>query len=117
VMEIVADPAFLADVNRKAALFRQKMEGLVATHPAVFEGVRGQGLMLGLKCRIAPADLVKAGYAERVMLVPAADNVVRLLPPLNLTDDDIAEATLRIDAAASAAKPAAIAAAGTGHAG
>lgn len=37
--------------------------------------------MLGLKCRVAPADVVKAGYAEQVIVVPAADNVVRLLPP------------------------------------
>lgn len=43
VMEIVADPAFLAEVNRKAALFRQKLEGLVAAHPQVFEEVRGAG--------------------------------------------------------------------------
>ncbi len=38
VMQIVADPAFLAEVNRKAALFRQKLEGLVAAHPQIFEG-------------------------------------------------------------------------------
>ena len=59
VMEIVADPAFLAEVNRKAGLLRQKLEALVAAHPEVFAAVRGQGLMLGLKCKVAPADLVK----------------------------------------------------------
>ena len=51
VMQIVTDDAFLAEVNRKAALFRQKLEGLVAAHPTVFESVRGQGLMLGLKMK------------------------------------------------------------------
>jgi len=102
VMEIIATPAFLSEVNRKAALFRQKLEALVAAHPDVFESVRGQGLILGLKCKIAPTDFVKAGYGEHVLTVPAADNVVRLLPPLTLTDDDIAEAATRLDRAASA---------------
>lgn len=101
VMEIVADPAFLAEVNRKGALFRQKLEGLVASHPEVFEGVRGMGLMLGLKCRVAPADVVKAGYAQHLLTVPAADNVVRLLPPLNITDEEITEAVARLDRAAA----------------
>ncbi|MBU3031406.1 aspartate aminotransferase family protein [Paracoccus marinaquae] len=101
VMEIVAGEAFLAEVNRKAALFRQKLEGLVAAHPQVFESVRGQGLMLGLKCRAAPADLVKAGYAEAILTVPAADNTLRLLPPLNIGDAEIAEAVERLDRAAA----------------
>lgn len=101
VMEIVADPAFLAEVNRKASLFRQKLEGLVAAHPDVLEGVRGQGLMLGLRTKVAPADLVKAGYAEHILTVGAADNTVRLLPPLNISDAEIDEAVARLDKAAA----------------
>ena len=100
VMEIVADPAFLAEVNRKAGLLRQKLEALVAAHPEVFAAVRGQGLMLGLKCKVAPADLVKAGYAEHILTVPAGDGVLRLLPPLTITDAEIAEAVQRLDRAA-----------------
>ena len=102
VTEIIADPAFLAEVNRKAALFRQGLEALVATHPDIFESVRGQGLILGLKCRPAPAEVVKAGYAEHLLVVPAADNMIRLLPPLTITDADIAEALARLDQAARA---------------
>jgi acetylornithine/N-succinyldiaminopimelate aminotransferase len=102
VMETVADPAFLAEVNRKAALFRQGLEGLVASHPAVFESVRGAGLMLGLKCVVANADVVAAGYAQHVLTVPAADNVVRVLPPLNITDGELSETVKRLDAAANA---------------
>ncbi|WP_343079928.1 aspartate aminotransferase family protein [Ostreiculturibacter nitratireducens] len=101
VVEIIADPDFLSEVNRKAALFRQKLEALVATHPDVFESVRGQGLMLGLKCKVAPADVVKAGFGEHVLTVPAADNVVRVLPPLTITDEEIAEAVARLDRAAA----------------
>ena len=101
VMQIVTDPDFLAEVNRKAGLFRQKLEGLVADHPDVFEGVRGSGLMLGLKCKAPNTDVVQAGYAQDLLTVPAADNVIRLLPPLTITDEEIAEATRRLDAAAS----------------
>ncbi|WP_394154437.1 aspartate aminotransferase family protein [Loktanella salsilacus] len=101
VMDIIADPAFLAEVNRKAALLRQKLEGLTAAHPDVFNGVRGSGLMLGLMCKATNTDIVKAGYDAGILTVPAADNVIRLLPPLNLTDDDIAAATDLLDQAAS----------------
>ena len=101
VMDIVSDPAFLAEVNRKASLLRQKLEGLIASHPDVFDSVRGTGLMLGLKCKVAPIDVVNAGYDQEVITVPAADNVVRLLPPLTITDEEIAEAVNRLDAAAA----------------
>lgn len=100
VMEIVSDPAFLAEVNRKAALFRQRLEGLVAACPDVFESVRGQGLMLGLKCKVAPVELVAAGYRQQILTVPAADNTLRLLPPLNITDAEIDEAVQRLELAA-----------------
>lgn len=106
VMEIVADDVFLAEVNRKAGLMRQRLEGLVAAHPDVFEGVRGSGLMLGLKCKAVNSDVVKAGFAESVLTVPAADNVVRLLPALNISDEDIGLAVDKLDAAASRVKEA-----------
>ena len=101
VMEIITDPAFLAEVTRKGALMRQKLEGLVAAHPNVFDSVRGQGLMLGLKCKIAPADLVKAGYDQQILTVAAADNTLRLLPPLTITDEELTEAVTRLDRAAA----------------
>ncbi len=105
VMEIVAEPAFLEQISEKAGFFRQKLEGLVAQHPDVFEEVRGAGLMLGLKCAVANTDLVQAGYDEHVLTVPAADNVVRLLPPLNISKEDIATAIAALDAAASRLRP------------
>jgi acetylornithine/N-succinyldiaminopimelate aminotransferase len=110
VVEIIADPEFLAEVNRKGALLRQKLEGLVAAHPSVFEAVRGQGLMLGLKCKVAPGDVVKAGYDAHVLTVAAADNTLRLLPPLTITEEEIGEALRRLDTAASQIETAAPAA-------
>lgn len=101
VMEIVADPGFLEGVRARASGLRQKLEGLVGAHPDVFEAVRGSGLMLGLKCKIPNTDVVAAGYAQQVITVPAGDNVIRLLPPLNITEEDIAEAMIRLDRAAA----------------
>ncbi len=102
VTGIVSAPAFLDEVNRKAAAFRQSLEGLVASHPDIFEAVRGAGLMLGLRCRVPNADVVAAGYAAHVLTVPAADNVVRILPPLTITAEELTEATRRLDQAATA---------------
>ncbi|MFN3207725.1 MAG: aspartate aminotransferase family protein [Roseovarius sp.] len=106
VMDIVADPDFLEEVNRKAGLFRQKLEGLVAAHPEVFKGVRGSGLMLGLECAALNTDVLAAAYDAEVAVVPAGENVLRLLPPLNISDEEIGEAVARLDKAATAVKTA-----------
>ena len=106
VMEIIADDAFLAGVSQRAALFRQGLESLVARHPAVYDSVRGQGLILGLKCRALNTAVVKANYAQHLLTVPAADNVIRLLPALNIPEADIAEALTRLDRAAATVKTA-----------
>ncbi|KPN63714.1 acetylornithine aminotransferase apoenzyme [Aliiroseovarius crassostreae] len=102
VLEIISDEAFLDEVNRKAALLRQKLEGLVASHPDVFEEVRGAGLMLGLKCKPANTDVLSACYDAHLLVVPAGDNVLRLLPALTIEDDDIDAALSRLDQAATA---------------
>ena len=102
VMEIVAEDGFLDAVSQKASQFRQGLEGLVASHPEVFEAVRGQGLMLGLKCKVSNLEVVKAAYATQLLVVPAADNVVRLLPALNIEASDITEALARLERAAVA---------------
>ncbi len=57
--------------------------------------------MLGLKCKAANIDVVNAGYDAQVAIVPAADNVVRLLPPLTISEDEISEAVSRLDKAAA----------------
>jgi acetylornithine/N-succinyldiaminopimelate aminotransferase len=102
VMDEVATPEFLAEVNRKAGAFRQKLEGLVAAHPQIFEAVRGAGLMIGLACKVPNIDVVKAGYAQHLLTVPGGQNVVRLLPALTITLDEISDAVARLDQAATA---------------
>ncbi|NOX74366.1 MAG: aspartate aminotransferase family protein [Alphaproteobacteria bacterium] len=102
VMDEIATPDFLAGVNRKAGAFRQKLEGLVAAHPQVFEAVRGAGLMIGLACKVPNMDVVRAGYDQHLLTIPGGQNVVRLLPALTISMDEIADAVARLDQAASA---------------
>ncbi len=102
VMDRVATQDFLAEVLRKSGLLRQKLEGLVGAHPDVFELVRGAGLMIGVKCKVPNMDVVAAGYAEKVLTIPGGDNVIRILPALNIGDAEIAEGVGRLDRAAAA---------------
>ena len=70
---------------------------LAERYPAVIESVRGAGLMIGIKC-VAPAgDIVTALRGNGLLTVPAADNVVRLLPPLIIDEKHVAEAVAAID--------------------
>jgi acetylornithine/N-succinyldiaminopimelate aminotransferase len=102
VLRVILEDGFLDRVSQISGRLRQGLEGLVASHPEVFEGVRGEGLMLGLKCKVPNGDVVAKGYEAHVITVPAGDNVVRILPPLNLTDAEVDEGLKRLDQAASA---------------
>ena len=100
VMDHIATPDFLDNVNRTAGTFRQGLEALVAAHPTIFESVRGTGLILGLKCVAPNMDVLTAAYAAQLITVPAADNVIRLLPPLNISGSEVKEALTRLETAA-----------------
>jgi len=105
VMDIVNTPEFLDQVNARAGTFRQALQSLVDTTPDIFECQRGMGLMIGLKCRAPNTDVVNACYQQRLLTVPAGDNVLRLLPPLNIDETDIHTAIDRLDAAAKSLTP------------
>ena len=100
VMDIVNTPQFLETVNARAGTFSQALQSLVDTNPDIFECQRGLGLMIGLKCCVPNIDVVNACYKQGLLTVPAGDNVVRLLPPLNIDATDIRTAVDRLDAAA-----------------
>ena len=104
VMDVITEDGFLEDVSRRAGLLRQKAEGLVASHPEVFEEVRGAGFMLGLVCKLPNLDVINAAFEQEMLTVPAGDNVVRLLPSLMLSETEIAEGIDRLDRAATALK-------------
>ena len=97
VLDIVSHPDFLADVSRKAGFFRQKLESLIAGHSEIFELVRGEGLMLGMKCKVPNMDVVAMAYKHNLLLVPGGDNVIRLLPALNISEVELTEAFHRLE--------------------
>ncbi len=88
-LDLALAPGFLDHVNKVAGYLNQQLGALVAAHPAIFEGVRGQGLMLGLKMKIPNGDFITAARQAGLVVLPAGDNVVRLLPPLTLSESEV----------------------------
>ncbi len=99
VLDVVLAPGFLDEVKRKGLALKQKLAGVIDRHPAAVTEIRGEGLMLGLKCLVPNGEVVAALTNEHMLSVPAGDNVVRLLPPLIVSDAEIEEAVEKIDQA------------------
>ena len=102
VLDVLFEDGFLDQVGGASERLVAGLEKLVAQHAAIFEGVRGRGLMIGLKCKVANGDLVAHLLEEDMLTVVAGDNVVRLLPPLNVSDAEVDLALEKLDAAAQA---------------
>ena len=107
VLDVVLAEGFLEGVRATAETLRGRLEELVARHPDLFEGIRGEGLMLGLKCipEGANGDLVKAAIAHGLLTVPAGDNVVRMVPPLIIDEGHIDQAVAILETAATDVAP------------
>ncbi len=90
-IDMILAPGFLDHVNKIANYLHQQLGALVAGHPALFESVRGQGLMIGIKMKTPSADFIAAARANGLVVLPAGDNVVRLLPPLTLSENEARE--------------------------
>jgi len=101
VLDIVLAPGFLDRVRRTALTFKQRLAEIKDRHPAVIAELRGEGFLIGLRALVPAGDLVDALRAERLLSVPAGENVVRLVPPLIVDDADIGEAMARLDRAAT----------------
>jgi acetylornithine/N-succinyldiaminopimelate aminotransferase len=99
VLDVVLAPGFIEEVARKGLLLRQRLAEIKDRRPRVIEEIRGEGLMAGVKLRVPPAEFAEAALAANLLVIPAGDNVVRLLPPLTVTDEEIAEGVKRLDAA------------------
>jgi acetylornithine/N-succinyldiaminopimelate aminotransferase len=90
-IDLLLAPGFLDQVGKVAGLLAQQLGALVAQHPDVFESLRGQGLMLGLKMKVPAGDFINAARVQGLVVLPAADNVVRLLPPLTISEAEVRE--------------------------
>jgi acetylornithine/N-succinyldiaminopimelate aminotransferase len=101
-LDIILAPGFLERVARLGLDMRQRLAELKDLHGAVIEEVRGEGLLIGLKLKVPPASFAEEALKQKLLVIPAGDNVVRILPPLVASDDEIAEGVRRLDAACAA---------------
>jgi acetylornithine/N-succinyldiaminopimelate aminotransferase len=92
VLDVILAPGFIDHVEKVGNYARQQLAGLIAAHPDVFEDVRGQGLMLGLKMKVPNTEFVDALRARHMLAVGAGANVIRLLPPLIIDESHVREA-------------------------
>jgi acetylornithine/N-succinyldiaminopimelate aminotransferase len=99
VLDVVLEDGFLDKVKQSGILLRQKLAQLKDEHGSIIEEIRGDGLMMGIKCKIPNGELMDACLKENLLTIGAGDNVVRLLPPLIVTPDDISDGVARIDRA------------------
>ena len=109
VLDVVTEPAFLAHVNEMATRLRAALEQMIPNHDDLFEGVRGLGLMMGLKLKSDSRAFVNHARSHGILAVAAGENVVRLLPPLIITEHHVRECVDKLSAAARAYTPAAAA--------
>lgn len=109
VLDVLLSDGFLNGVQARGALLKRELDGLVRARPDVFESVRSHetapGLMQGLRCRVPVAEMQTAALAEELLVVGAGDDVLRIIPPLVVTETDCREAVARLARAAERVRP------------
>ena len=106
VLDIVLAEGFLDRVQTAGRRLEKELAGLAARHPVILQEVRGAGLMRGLKCAVTMAEVIRACHDQKLLVIGAGENVIRLLPPLIVSDAEIDEAVRRLDLACAALAPA-----------
>lgn len=102
VLDVLLEPGFLDGVAATAEKLQTEVGALVTKYSAIFELVRGKGMMIGIKCKVPNGDVVAKILENGMLTVPAGDNVVRLLPPLTIGDAEIDAAVSILDKSAAA---------------
>lgn len=96
IVSRIASNEFLADVREKGEYLQGRLEALKTRHDLITK-VRGRGLMWGIQIAGKAADVVNAGYEKSIIVTSAGEDVVRLLPPLTITNEHIDEVTAKLD--------------------
>ena len=106
VMEVLLTDGFFEEVQRKSLYLKQRLASVVDSHPDIVAEIRGEGMLIGVRCIVPVGNVVAACRDQDMLCVAAGENVVRLLPPLNVTEAEIDEGVRRFDAALNALEPA-----------
>ncbi|MBA2635802.1 MAG: acetylornithine transaminase, partial [Sphingomonas sp.] len=101
VFDIVANDEFLAQVRQTGDRLRSALEQMIPNHDHLFDSVRGMGLMLGIKMKTDSRAFVNWLRGRGLLAVAAGDNVMRILPPLNIEESHVREFVDRLSAAAA----------------
>ena len=104
-LDVILAPGFLDDVRRKGLIFKQRLAAVVDAHPDLVDEVRGEGLLVGVRCKVSVAEVVAAARDHDLLAVGAGENVIRLLPPLIVGDAEFDEGARRFDEALGALDP------------
>ena len=99
VLDVILAPGFIQHVRDMSLLLKQRLAEIRDRHSSVVAEVRGEGLLIGLRMVPPSSEMVDELRNEKMITVAAGDNVVRLLPPLIIGENEIAEAVARIDRA------------------
>ncbi len=97
VLDVILAPGFLDGVAHKGIVFKQKLAALKDQFPSIIAEIRGEGLLLGLRLNVPNTDFTLAARSEKMIVIPAAENVVRLLPPLIIEEAEMNEAIGRLE--------------------
>jgi acetylornithine/N-succinyldiaminopimelate aminotransferase len=108
VLDVMLEDGFLDRVKRTGLLFKQRLAEIKDRYPNVIAEVRGEGLLLGLRCVVPSGDLVAALREEKLLSVGAGDNVVRLVPPLVVSEAEVGDAMAMLDRACARVAKAAV---------
>lgn len=92
VLDLMLEPGFMDQVNTRGAQLIDGLNGLIREHPKVLDSVRGLGLMIGLKCTVENTAVLMAARERKLLLAKGGDNMVRMLPPLNISSEEADEA-------------------------
>jgi len=105
LLDVVLADGFLDRVRRISLILKQKLAAIKDRYPAIIAEVRGEGLLVGLRTLVPNSDLVNELHREKMITVAAGDNVVRLLPPLIVSEEEIGDAVSRIERACERIRP------------
>ncbi len=106
VLDVILEPGFLESVQAKGLRLKQELARVQDENPDVIEEIRGVGLLAGIRVKPPVGDLQKACTAEKLLTVTAGENVLRILPPLNVTDAELSEFAARLSGAIKRLSPA-----------
>ena len=89
VLEIISKKNFLNNMNKNALFFRNNLEEIKNTYDHLIEEIRGKGFLLGVKCKINNSIIIEKLITNGLLIIGASENVIRILPPLNVKRKDL----------------------------